>query len=739
LCFAFASLGFMPEGPIQLKKSSQLASNMAVPYQAVAAVGKAASSAPEPAEVSENSSVVVNVVTNDLSPQQRGWLTKQSTKHVVDKAMAAKTAVENGKMREKIALEAMMIEFKRKHPYATVRDIGATFGVSKSRVARVVNGSVTYETTTKGGRPSNFSQVELQEVARQLAYASSDNAPLSGRDAVQIARSSFRANGANVNKQEPSSGTHLRKMLAKANPGANLKSRPATASEKARDEACNPQNCYDYLMELKCHFQKASGSNNGIMESHRVIFADETCLSMTQREASSVSSFGVSANRSNNNLTDGHTSSLTIFSANGVILLKTTIFSGKPLVKLEGGPPAAFAGSVMFTNTGSMRKSDKDKPHEVSPWYYTMEQLIERLGLLYGPKETRGRFFFIIDSAPCHIEHNAFQLLSDNNVDVVRVRAHTSSVLQVSDNHELHGRLQVAKRTFFAQLARGNQGDLSDEQLVVHLESLVQAAFSPMNIHHAVEQTGFVYVANSGYTQVTVNDQSALAFVKRLADKGVFDHHLSMKSTSALRCDKILALDRCISEGILPPHTRSLIDPNSLAAMNATRLDLSHARQVELADKKARKRSRRVAIQGIQLEGREIMPETYLMNSATLQKGRREAQEANLAHVAESLKKRADRTAKKARKAEEDSAQALRLGALRERFKELDDLTFATSKRSVSKYLLGKSPDFDLAWAVGKVQAKLVPVSGKKKKVKRAALAIEKPTGPPGKRAKQER
>jgi hypothetical protein len=649
----------------------------------------------------------VPVAESQVSRGLKGWKTKLLKKEAADKENLVKGGVLEEAIRLRTKLHAEVLEYHQAHLSESVRDIGKRFGLGKSNVNRIINGKVARDTTPNGGRPPKLSK-ELVKHLGKLVVDSGN--VLTCADVLDLAVTSFCSDPANADKEPPKSSKYLLKKVQKECPELNVRTRLPKAGEKARENACSPSNLYYGAMEIKVALEKLSrlrGRSDGVVESHCVHFVDEMMMSEGQGDASSQKTVGTAAMRTQNATCSPHVSSATFFAGSGSIILTVNVIAGSPLVTLDGPGPPPFDGLVIYTTTGSVKKAPRDTPEVVSSWSYMITGYLAQVERMYGDVETRGWMILIMDLAPCHDETNTFGVLLDNKVMVVRVRAHTSGVAQISDSHHLHGNLAKIKRAQASILSRSNQGSLDIIDQICNFESMQRQAFSPSNIRAAIEGYVFRYVPDQKYKLFTVTDATALAWLQKKADKGDFDRHLTLEEARDLRADRTILLNRLIANEAVSPNTRDLVSDRSIAAMNARRVEINQARQILITSKAKSKKTRRVALPGIVIDHKVIAEDTVMLNTPTIIAQRKELQAQHVREVEEKTRKRQRRTEDAATKSLQRLARTEREQKLRERFKDVDAGTYAQVLKSVGRYFTAKAPEFDFEWAVGKVQKKL--------------------------------
>jgi len=359
--------------------------------------------------------------------------------------------------------------------------------------------------------------------------------------------------------------------------------------------------------------------------------------------------------------------------------------------------PVPFSGDIIYSPSGSVTSGDQVKG-SMGSFELCIRQFVQEYER-YQPMAARQGALLIMDSAPPHRDHASMVLLRQHNIDVMTIPPNTSSTLQPSDAPLLHGQLQVNKRKMLAKALKDGQ-PLNLAEDPDQIKSLVAQTFTREAITTTLKSMGLEYRPNTNYRQGRVTDESALAFVQAMAQKGTFDPRVK-HNDSSMRSKSVLALNTLLRENVLPAGTRSLVSPESIVAMSTPRIDLTRARSVCVGTPSG-KRDRRCGVGSIVLD-KPLIEGTYIVNFQHVLDCRQEALNAKALETKEKKAASAERTAKRDMKAATTLNCKNRLALVVEAFPGKDLAWIEPMERNICRYISGKNQKNDLLWAIERV------------------------------------
>jgi hypothetical protein len=167
---------------------------------------------------------------------------------------------------------------------------------------------------------------------------------------------------------------------------------------------------------------------------------------------------------------------------------------------------------VIFNNTGSFHASKEDGK---GSWFANAEKIVQRLKRDFG--DTTDKRVLIVDRCSIHKEEGVIEYLKKHNIHLVYLYPNLTHLVQISDDHDLHGKLEKHFRAHTNSEMR--ETDLCTVQGIPHVINMVGSVFTMANIVPVAERKGFVF--NRKRDMVTITDDSIHRFVESLENKGL--------------------------------------------------------------------------------------------------------------------------------------------------------------------------------------------------------------------------
>jgi hypothetical protein len=225
---------------------------------------------------------------------------------------------------------------------------------------------------------------------------------------------------------------------------------------------------------------------------------------------------------------------------------------------------------VIANSTGYVKGSDgtlvDGLPDEASStWGRITTKIVELVGKELGPPEARGPVVLVLDGLGTHCRAHELAEFKDGGIDVLRIGANTSQVLQFGDTGFVNGALakMIAQQT--RMLFKAGYESVTTVQWIQTIEPhAVSILANKSTIRRALSTVGFHLLDQDN---ITVSEESVSKALDQLIAQG--KTHVTQDEEQAKKrrhASTTYALTKLQDEGLIDPKTRFDVTPEVLRA-----------------------------------------------------------------------------------------------------------------------------------------------------------------------------
>lgn len=394
-------------------------------------------------------------------------------------------------------------------------------GLHPMTVSRIAKGTACLDGKAGGGRRPYLSQAAEARVVLLAQKFYQEGLVLRFGDFQTFARMQWEQENPNSSKAIPKFERKWFDGFRQRHPQLPLIADHVTPQTNKRFNHSERSFVNEACQKLKRQFHKLPGNHDGWVEAYRVMFADETDVSLNG-ESPGTRGYNPLNNSQKPRMVSPksdspHISCTPFASLDGRLIASVFVIAGNPstdasLVTLRPTNP------IIFNESGSSEVDSADGKQ--GSWSLIIDTFLENLHAKVTVNQERP-CLLILDGLAAHCQPNVVKKLHDSGVRQFVLDANLTHLIQMQDTQEIFGALKGSLRR-----AQNESCNLNGNQLLplelrcAEIEKYVAPAHSWQHVRRAAQMIGFVFKEENGVTWVTMTDKSISTFLDHLEFTG---------------------------------------------------------------------------------------------------------------------------------------------------------------------------------------------------------------------------